>query len=609
MNISKFIEELKRRNVFKVAIAYAVAGWLIIQVATSVFPAFEFPVWTTQFTVILVLLGFPIALIIAWAFELTPGGLKKSADVDITNSVTAATSKKLNGIIIGSLSLLVIFLLLERFLIAPDSFAEEFAESAAPINVISDASIAVLPFVDLSPEGDQEYFSDGISEEILNVLVKVNNLEVASRTSSFQFKGRELGIPEIAEQLKVKHILEGSVRKSGNTIRITAQLIEAASDKHLWSENYDRPLTTDNIFDIQDEISGAIVEELGSLIGAAGIISPGVTKTTDNLDAYELYLRARPSFLDRTRLDEADQLLVRAIELDPGYADAWELRAAIQPLLKSYGYSDLSTEVLEELGLEYAKRTLELNPNSSLAAAAIGNIYFSRTRRYNLENSIDDAIQLFDRALELDPRNASAILWKGIGLLEAGKTEEAEDSFELCLELEPRYAPCYENLLVVKSSNGRDDEAFETYKEGLNHGLLKIKYSNFGMLARMDQEVAFKSAANDPDVLLGWNRHDELWKAFQDLEKEHTELGQDILNFVENKSGIDVYSITSLVYALGVYDLPGFAFLAWDPAYAKYRQSSEFKEYIINAGILDYWNTNGFPDQCKPMGTNDFECS
>lgn len=609
MNFKGFLNELKRRNVFRVAAAYAVAGWLIIQIVSTISPQLGFPEWIPSFITVLILSCFPIALIVAWAFELTPDGIKKSAEVDITESVTAATSKKLNGLIIGALSLLVIFLLFERFLIAPDSFAEEFAESAAPINVISDASIAVLPFVDLSPEGDQEYFSDGISEEILNVLVKVNNLEVASRTSSFQFKGRELGIPEIAEQLKVKHILEGSVRKSGNTIRVTAQLIEAASDKHLWSENYDRPLTTDNIFDIQDEISKAIVGEMGSLIGSMEIESPDVIKTTENLDAYELYLKARPSYIDRTRLDEADVLLARAIELDPEYADAWEMRAAIQPLLKSYGYSDLSIEVLEKLGLEYANRTLELNPNSSLATAAIGNIYFDRTRRYNLENTIEDAVQLFDRALELDPRNASAVLWKGIALLETGKTEEAQDSFELCLELEPRYAPCYENLLIVKSSNGRDEEALETYKEGLNHGLLKIKYSNFGMLARMDLELAFKSAANDPNVLLGWNRHHELWEAFQNLEKDHQELGRDILNFVEYKSGIDVYSITTLIYALGIYELPGFSFLAWDPAYARYRQSNEFKEYIINAGILDYWKASGFPGQCKPMGTDDFACS
>lgn len=608
MNFKGFLNELKRRNVFRVAAAYAVAGWLIIQIVSTISPQLGFPEWIPSFITVLILSCFPIALIVAWAFELTPDGIKKSAEVDITESVTAATSKKLNGLIIGALSLLVIFLLFERFLIAPDSFAEEFAESAAPINVISDASIAVLPFVDLSPEGDQEYFSDGISEEILNVLVKVNDLEVASRTSSFQFKGRELGIPEIADELKVKHILEGSVRKSGNTIRVTAQLIEASTDKHLWSETYDRPLTTDNIFDIQDEISKAIVGEMGSLIGSMEIESPDVIKTTENLDAYELYLKARPSYIDRTRLDEADVLLARAIELDPEYADAWEMRAAIQPLLKSYGYSDLSIEVLEKLGLEYANRTLELNPNSSLATAAIGNIYFDRTRRYNLENTIEDAVQLFDRALELDPRNASAVLWKGIALLETGKTEEAQDSFELCLELEPRYAPCYENLLIVKSSNGRDEEALETYKEGLNHGLLKIKYSNFGMLARMDLELAFKSAANDPNVLLGWNRHHELWEAFQNLEKDHQELGRDILNFVEYKSGIDVYSITTLIYALGIYELPGFSFLAWDPAYARYRQSNEFKEYIINAGILDYWKASGFPGQCKPMGTDDFEC-
>jgi len=608
MNFKGFLNELKRRNVFRVATAYAIAGWLIIQIVSTIAPQLGFPEWIPSFITVLVLSCFPIAIIVAWAFELTPDGIKKSAEVDITKSVTAATSKKLNGLIIGTLSLLVIFLLFERFLIAPDSFAQEFATSGVS-NQISEASVAVLPFVDLSPEGDQEYFSDGISEEILNVLVKVNDLEVASRTSSFQFKGRELGIPEIAEELKVKHVLEGSVRKSGNTVRVTAQLIEAKTDKHLWSETYDRPLTTDNIFDIQDEISKAIVGEMGSLIGSFKIESPGVTKTTDNLDAYELYLKARPYFLDRSRLDEANELLVRAIELDPEYADAWEMRAAIQSLLNSYGYSDLDLDVLHEKGLEYANRTLELNPNSSLATATIGNIYFDRTQRNNLENTIEDAIQHYDKALELDPRNASAILWKGIALLVTGKTGLAEESFELCLQLEPRYAPCYENYIVVQSLNGNDEEALEIHNEGLNQGLIKVKYSNFGMLARMGQEMAFKSATNDPDLLLGWNRHDELWQAFQNIDNDHTELGRDVLNFIEGKSGIDEGAISMLVYSLGVYDVPIFPFLIWDPSYSKFRQTKQFKEYITKSGIFDYWKNNSFPDRCKPVGMNDFECS
>ncbi len=607
MNISNFIAELKRRNVIKVATAYAIAGWLIIQIATSVFPAFNFPDWTQQFVIILTAIGFPISLIIAWAFELTPQGLKTTKEVDENESITHSTGKTLNGFIIACLSLVVVFLLFERFVLAPDSFAEDFAEYNIAENVITNASIAVLPFVDLSPDGDQEYFSDGISEEILNVLVKVNDIEVASRTSSFQFKGRELGIPEIANQLKVKHILEGSVRKSGETLRITAQLIEAHTDKHLWSETYDRPLTTNNIFDIQDEISRAIVDEMGVLIGATNIIAPSVNKTTDNLGAYELYLKARPYYLDRSRLDEADEFLIRAIELDPNYADAWEMRAALQMLIYDYGYSDEdSRDPLQEVGLTLAKKTLELNPNSSTAMATIGNIYFDRI----LENgsNIQQVFEYYKRALEIDPRNATAILWNSIALLAVGDVLQAEEGFKRCLELEPRYAPCYENYVVVLSINGNDQEALKAHYEGLNQGLIKVKYSNFSMLARLNEELAFKTGSNSEVVLLGWNRHDELWKAFQNLDADHTKLARDILNFIDNRSGIDQLTISTLTYPLGVFDEYFYGFMTWDPSYKKFRNSNKFKEYIVNSGIFNYWNENGFPEMCRPIGTNDFEC-
>ena len=214
MNIKKFFNELQRRNVFKVATAYAIAGWLIIQVAATIAPQLNFPEWVPAFITIITLCGFPIALIIAWAFELTPDGLKKSATVLPEKSVTKKTGKKLNRIIITVLSLAVVFLLIERFLLSPNY------SNTAVEGTLLEASIAVLPFMDMSPQGDQEYFSDGLSEELLNSLAKVKEMKVAGRTSSFKFKGQNENLTEIGEELKVNHILEGSVRKSGNRIRV-----------------------------------------------------------------------------------------------------------------------------------------------------------------------------------------------------------------------------------------------------------------------------------------------------------------------------------------------------------------------------------------------------
>ena len=255
MNLPQLIEELKRRNVFKVATAYAIAGWLIIQIATSVFPVFDFPKWTVQFIISLIVIGFPLALIFAWAFELTPDGIKKSVEVEQQVSIRSQTGKKLNGVIIGVLSIAVVFLLVERVFFAPHAIQEEIAE--LPTSEV--ASIAVLPFADMSAEGDQEYFSDGLSEELLNALAKLKKIKVAGRTSSFKFKGEITDIALVGEQLGVNHILGGSVRKAGGRVRITAQLVQARDGFHMWSQSYDRELTTTSIFDIQEEIARQVL--------------------------------------------------------------------------------------------------------------------------------------------------------------------------------------------------------------------------------------------------------------------------------------------------------------------------------------------------------------
>ncbi len=284
MSHPNFLEELKRRNVYKVGIAYVVIAWLLIQIATQVFPFFDIPNWAVRLVILLLALGFPVALVLAWAFEITPEGIKRDSEIAPNESITRRTGRKLIGITIAVAVAAGGMLAFQLF--GPRLMTERIpaASQATPVAVISENSIAVLPFVDMSQAKDQGYFSDGISEELLNLLGRIPQLKVPSRTSSFSFKGKQVEIPEIARQLRVAHVLEGSVRKSGDQLRITAQLIRAADGYHLWSETYDRKM--DDIFKIQDEIAGEVVRKLKiTLIGAA----PKVRETDPQ--AYALYLR------------------------------------------------------------------------------------------------------------------------------------------------------------------------------------------------------------------------------------------------------------------------------------------------------------------------------
>ena len=257
--MGNLFDELKRRNVFRVGMVYAIVGWLLVQVTSIAVPAFAMPGWVTTVVFYFVLVGFPVALLFAWAFELTPEGLRPTGEVDLNTSTTVQTGQKLNYLIAVALVLALGFIAYQNIGPKPDTdpTRTQIAETQT--------SIAVLPFADLSPEGDQEYFSDGISEELLNVLVRIEGLRVASRTSAFAFKGGDRNIVEIANVLGVNHVLEGSVRKAGDRVWITAQLIDAETDTHMWSETYDRGLT--DIFAIQDEIAGAIVAALRETLG------------------------------------------------------------------------------------------------------------------------------------------------------------------------------------------------------------------------------------------------------------------------------------------------------------------------------------------------------
>ncbi len=414
-----FFTKLKKRNVFKVGVAYLVLAWVVIQVADVIVPALALPDWTITFLVIVGMFGFPFAIFFAWAFEITPDGIKKESELSSEEAVFAHSGRKLDFVIIGLLAVALGYFIYEsRFQTQPnEAVIEEILVEAAQQNKVDKepvgASIAVLPFVNMSSDKEQEYFSDGISEEILNVLSQIPNLHVTSRSSSFAFKGKELDLKKVAKQLGVDHILEGSVRKSGTTIRITAQLIEASSDRHLWSESYDRELT--DVFAIQDELSAAIVTVLKiKLMGDSADIKVGVHKVVP--EAYTSYLKGL-HFLNKSELKTALKYFDDAINFDNTYATAHAFRGLILNVLTKSG-------------------AISLTEGPQMARMAINN------------------------ALEIDPDLAIAFVFRALNKLWFDfDVKGALLDFELAIEINPNTARAYESLSYLYSIMGKHQQA------------------------------------------------------------------------------------------------------------------------------------------------------
>jgi adenylate cyclase len=404
-----FFNELKRRNVFRVGIAYAVVGWLLIEVASVILPTFKAPEWVMQVFVSLVVLGFPLALIFAWAFELTPDGVKRESEVDRTASIRPKTGKKLDRVIIGVLIVALAYMGFDKLVLDPSrdaelveatrqAVAEEGADQSIEPAVTEDIapSIAVLPLVNMSDDPSNEYFSDGISEELLNLLAKIPELRVTSRSSAFTFKNQNLEIPEIAKRLNVAHILDGSVRKSGNQVRITVQLIEAQSDTHLWSDTYDR--TLDDIFAIQDEIAATVVTQLKiKLLGAA----PTVQKT--DTTAYELVLQARhlANQVSADVLGAIIDLYRRALEIDPEYSTAWGELSVVLGQQRLNGQKPID-QIYAEVR-EAATRALSIDPDNAMANASMAEFMLL------YDHQLAEGSAYIKKALELGPTDPTVL--------------------------------------------------------------------------------------------------------------------------------------------------------------------------------------------------------
>ncbi len=443
-----FIDELKRRNVFKVGIAYAILAWLLLQVSDTLVPALHLPEWIQSAVALLLILGFPLALFFAWAFELTPEGLKKEKDVDRSRSITPVTGRKLDFAVIGLMAIGLVYFTFDKYTTdAPQSIDDPVAVSTRP-------SIAVLPFANMSEDPNQQHFADGLTEELLNSLAALSHLRVVSRTSSFSFKGRNLPIAEIAAALQVDHILEGSVRRAGNTIRVTAQLIDTSSDSHLWSENYDRELNLDNILEIQEEIAVKVVgalqlqlfPQVSKILATNG---PANLKALDLFHDGMFYLRKIEIGEDdpETTFNSAVEIFEASIAADPEWAPP---RAALGRVI--HFYKDVG-DIAENLRISkgHIMDAIRLDDGYGPAYSSLGYIL-------SIQGDFDGSMRAYERTRSLgtDSSWGMAIL-----LTFLGRYDESIDAYRQAVTHDPLSTHVRYQLMDVYACAGRYAEAID----------------------------------------------------------------------------------------------------------------------------------------------------
>ncbi|MCH7807442.1 MAG: hypothetical protein IH995_09960 [Proteobacteria bacterium] len=595
--MNNFFSELKRRNVVRVAIAYAVVSWVILQFVDVISDPMSLPDWFQKVTIVFLGIGFPIALLLSWAYEVTSEGVMKTAEVDKSKSVTHGTGQKINKLIIGGLGLAVAFLLYDKFILTPDQ--QVFTEARA-----AQTSIAVLPFVNMSSDPEQEFFSDGITEEILNVLAKNKSLKVAGRTSSFAYKGENQDLRAIGEALGVDYLVEGSIRKAGNTVRITAQVVNASDGFHLWSETYDRELT--DIFTIQDEIARSVSDALQVSFGLAEGESL-VSNTTSNMAAYDLYLKAKDAHKFR-RIGEALEVSKQVIAMEPDFAPGWAVYAQVEALAPYYIHANDWLETAGAIGRAKiaAEKALILDPNSIDALGALANVYRAR-----LQWTKSEAAYL--RGLEVDPDSPVILEDYGEFLIAVGKIKEARAVADKLIALEPT-VPIYLNLLKNAFIGQLDFENAVKISEKMIELDPTVEVLVMQHLRTLIVAGEFEKALEffkNTTVLSPENR--EVWginlkvlqTGFESLTPEELALALDSYFVLAHSGQKDLLFkwLTDNV-KLGFWG----TFFTFLPEMRPYFGTPEFKNHMIELELPPYWRKIGWPDYCKPVGDDDFEC-
>jgi TolB-like protein len=600
MNI---IAELKCRKVFKVGAAYLLIAWLAVQAASIGFPAFDAPAWALRIFILVSLLGFPVAVVLAWVFESTPGGTVVDGPVRGGKFVFAAAA-------------LLAILAVGWYFYGQASFHKgDAATPAAAVRAIPAKSIAVLPFSDLSPNHDQEYFSDGMAEEILDALAKVEDLKVAGRTSSFSFKGRNEDLRSIGATLGVANVLEGSVRKQGDKVRITAQLIRTDDDFHVWSESYDGDLS--DVFALQERIAQAITGALQAALSRdqkAHLVQAG----TANTDAYALYLQATDALnrRDYKLMGEAIGWLEKAIALDPSFARA-HARLAIIHLLgrPEYGASDAAAET-------HAHAALALDPTLAEAQTVLAGLAFKQRRYVDSRVAMDRALELapgdaavhlyagqrlintgytrqgiahLDRALAIDPLLPNALYWRGRQYLFAGQLDVADRLFMQARDLGLSFADA--GLSSTARARGETAKANDILISVL------VRFGNAACLANaeaslramLDAEIATEKGRRQAHAVMDecLGRHPKEIPIWVPLR---------LLTIGEPQRALD------LIAAAPTQDEGGLFMDFWSPHAADARRLPTFAAFARTMGFAALWDKYGAPDVCSRTPAGEYVC-
>jgi len=623
-----FLTELKRRNVFKVGVAYAIVGWLVIQIVATVFPILALPDWTTRFITIVIIIGFPLAILLAWIYELTPEGIKVTTSAGPDQYHTQTTGQRLNYFIIGVLVLVVAFMVVDIYVlkespevvektsntstvsetISPEIEVEEKAKPAAPPN-----SIAVLPFADMSPDRDQDYFADGIAEELLNSLARIKDLEVRGRTSSFYFKGRNEDLQTISKLLNVKYLLEGSVRKAGNQARITVQMINTQSDEHLWSKTYDRELT--DIFTIQDEIAESVATALSITLGVGDLGS--TAGGTRNLAAYEAYLQGQYQFQLYTpeSILQAIEHYTRAVELDPDYALAWA------SLARGYGEYSFTFSAGTQ---DYAAKTAAAFQRARELAPDLLKVLVMSAERSAYSGDYLAAENILKEAMaNSSTSDVETLAGYSQFLLSIGRATEAIPYLERVRRIDPLRQ--VSDLAEAYARLGRYNDALAEVErilklpnapEYMMHGTGLVFSMASGDRVLVDKWLAEVIAREPPGLNIVMEELiDDPEAALTELQRVHADLPASASNLERMIISYWVAYFGDLDFALAILqtvypDKAKANPLLWRPIWKDLRTLPGFKQVVIDLGLVDYWRTTGnWGDFCHPVGDNDFECN
>jgi adenylate cyclase len=598
-------EELKRRNVFRVVLAYLVLGWLVLQVADVLVDALELPAVWSKAVIALLAIGFIPALVFSWVYELTPEGLKKESEVDRSQSITGHTSRKLNTAIVFLLILAIGLFAWDRFVAGGPKAATGPGSSTARGNaeMVDNAhpSVAVLAFENMSADAENEYFADGISEEILNLLADVGGLSVASRTSAFAFKGKDLPIPEIASALKVRYVLEGSVRKAGDQVRVTAQLIDAETDRHLWSETFDRALQ--DIFTIQDEIAAAIGNALQvELLGEGGV---EVRSESIDPEVYNQFLEAR--YLMRRRsaedIQEGNHLLIDVVAAEPRFARAHVLLGEAY-LLNEELRDVVGTELVFKLANMHASLARELDPKLGGIEMILGNIA-------QRDNPLK-ALRHYERATELEPIEPRPYHWRGLLYTTLGYGERCAADLERALELDPQNPNVHFAFAACLMVSGEWDRAVELathgatlgntggyilavnarYQQGdIDEALRHLRYYQ-EELGNDDEDLALRG-----ELIAGRLSEADL------TEEQLDQLGNGLIILTNPDPMLQV-----LADGQSGDINPTVIGQLWGAGRQVFRQDPRFIDFLERIGALDVWRELGPPAGCRAEG-DTFTCA